>query len=142
MKVLFDTNVVLDLLLERKPFVQHSELLFAEVEKGSITGYLSATTITTIFYLATKAVNIKAANQMVSGLLELFDVAAVNRLVLEDALSLKFPDFEDAVLHEAARHAGAQAIVTRNENDFQKATLAIYTPIELVKILTSVLTVK
>lgn len=135
MKVLFDTNVVLDLLLEREPFVTQSALLFAEVEKGEMIGYLSATTITTIFYLATKAVNVKKAHQEVSNLLELFDVAAVNRLVLEDALSLRFSDFEDAVLHEAARHAGAQAIVTRNASDFQSATLAIYSPTELVKIL-------
>lgn len=141
MKVLFDTNVVLDLLLDREPFVQRSAYLFAEVEKGGIIGFLSATTITTVYYLATKAVNIKIAQQKISRLLELFDVAAVNRLVLKDALSLQFSDFEDAVLHEAARHAGVNAIVTRNGSDFKKARLAIYSPGELIKIMALALTV-
>lgn len=55
--------------------------------------------------------------------------------MLDDALALDFQDFEDAVLHETARHAGAESIVTRNPDDFATASLAIYTPTELLSLL-------
>jgi hypothetical protein len=105
--------------------------LFAHVERGTVDGLLGATTLTTIHYLAAKAVGDERAREHVGTLLQLFDVAPVTRAVLEDALALSFTDFEDAVLHEAARHARADGIVTRNASDFAAATLAVYTPAEL-----------
>jgi len=61
----------------------------------------------------------------------------VNRVVIEGALELKFTDYEDAVLHEAARHAGAQYIVTRDISGFVKSIIPVHTPIELVNMLES-----
>ena len=69
------------------------------------------------------------------GLLRLFDVAAVNRQVLVETADLGFADYEDAVLHSAARTAGANGIVTRNTADFSAASLSVYTPTELLTIL-------
>lgn len=63
-------------------------------------------------------------------------MAPVNRLVLEAALAGDFNDFEDAVIHEAACHVGADAIVTRNRKDFRKARIMVCTPEEIAKILT------
>ena len=66
-------------------------------------------------------------------LLRLFDVAPVNRVVLETALEARgFTDFEDAVLHEAARQVGADALVTRNGKDFRRAKLAVYGPEDFI----------
>lgn len=135
MKILFDTNVILDLLLDRKPFVEHAQSLFEKVEAGKIDGYLCATTITTLDYLLTKALSAKEATHIIKKLMKLFEIAPVNRLILEDALDSSFADFEDGVLHAAAIHCGAQAIITRNEKDFPKAKLAIYTPEELLNAL-------
>lgn len=132
MKILFDTNVVLDLLLDREPFVAEATQLFLLVERGDITGVLCASTITTIHYLATKAVGIKNARQQITKLLQLFEVAAVNRAVLENALQLQFTDYEDAVLYESARHNGTEIIVTRDKGGFKKSKLTIYTPQEFL----------
>ncbi len=96
---------------------------------------MSATTVTTIYYLATKSVGAEQARREVRKLLALCAVAPVNRPVLEAAMELDFTDFEDAVLHEAARHAGADAIVTRDLRDFKKATLTTIAPEECAKIL-------
>ena len=73
MKVLFDTNVVMDLLLDRKPFVGPVAELFSKVERGDLMGCLCATTITTIFYLASKIVGIKKARSEVEKLLTLLN---------------------------------------------------------------------
>ncbi len=134
MKVLFDTNVVLDLLLDREPWSKTAAELFSKVESGAVEGYLGATTVTTIYYLATKSVGAKQARREVRKLLSLCTVAPVNRPVLEAALELDFSDFEDAVLHEAARQANAEAIVTRDRGGFKKATLSILAPEECAKI--------
>lgn len=64
-------------------------------------------------------------------LLVVFEIAPVNRPVLASATDLKISDFEDAVLHEAARQVGAQAIVSRNRGDFRGCELPIYMPEEL-----------
>jgi len=136
MKILFDTNVVLDLLLDRAPFAEEAAQLFAQVEQGRIIGALSATTITTIHYLAIKTLGNAQARLHVSHLLQLFEIAPVTRGVLEEAITLNFSDFEDAVLHEAGRHSDVQAIVTRDNTGFKKAKLLIYSPAELLKILT------
>lgn len=131
MRVLFDTNVVLDLLLGRAPFVQVAARLVGRVERGQIEGLLCATTVTTIHYLLAKELGRQAARDAVGTLLTLFSVAPVDDRTLSLALDLPFPDFEDAVLHEAARLAGARAIVTRNGSDFRGAVLPIDSPNEL-----------
>lgn len=135
MKVLFDTNVVLDLILDRAPFANDAAKLFADVEHGKILGLLGATTVTTIHYLVTKSLGPTKSVRVVEDLLHLFDIAHVNRLTLESALHLKFPDFEDAVLHEAAAHSGAQIITTRDISGFKHATVAVYSPKELLRII-------
>ena len=133
MNILFDTNVVLDVLLDRKPFSAPASVIFSLVEAGEFIGFLGATTVTTIFYLATKVVGKKQAEEEISKLLSIFAIAPVNRAVLEAAINSKFTDFEDAVLYESARHASAQAIVTRDAVGFKYAKISVYSPEELVK---------
>jgi predicted nucleic acid-binding protein len=135
LRVLFDTNVVLDLLLDRAPFAEASEQILSRVETGELAGYLCATTITTIHYLAAKALGAQRALAEVRKLLALFEIASVNRPILENALESDFSDFEDSVLHEAAMQVGADAIVTRNQSDFRQARLPVHSPEEMIQIL-------
>jgi predicted nucleic acid-binding protein len=134
-KVLLDTNIILDVVLAREPYVAVAKQLFASIENGLLTGYLCATTVTTIDYLATKVVGAPQAQQEIQKLLNLFEIAPVNRAVLEAALATGFADFEDAVLYESARQIGVAAIITRNAKDFKQATLPIYSPLEIAQAL-------
>jgi len=137
MKVLFDTNVILDVLLDREPFVNDAAYLLSKVELAEITGFICATTVTTIHYLATKSLGTNAASRHIDTLLALFVIAPVNRLVLEGAVKSKFNDFEDAVLHESALHAGVKYIVTRNSIDFKRSQLPVFEPREFINTLES-----
>jgi predicted nucleic acid-binding protein len=137
LRVLFDTNVVLDVMLDRKPFAEDAVRLFSQVEGGSLSGWICATTVTTIHYLATKVIGADRANEAMRQLLSLFEVAAVNRGVLESALQLPFADFQDAVIHEAARHVALEGIITRDHAGFQRAFLPVYSPKELLSALDS-----
>lgn len=132
MKVLFDTNVVLDVLLDREPHVGVAVKLFALVDNDRLEGSLCATTVTTVFYIAAKSFGRKRALSQVRDLLDLFAIADVDRDVLDRALDLDFADFEDAVAHEAARASGVAAIVTRDGRDFANASLPVFDPAELL----------
>ena len=87
MKFLIDTNVVLDLLLDRMPFADDAAQLFDQAERGNISAVLCGTTVTTIFYIAPKTIGARKAKQAVGELLSLCEIAPVGRAVLEDALS-------------------------------------------------------
>ena len=137
MKVLFDTNIILDVLLDRKPFAEHASFLLSKVERSEINGFLCATTVTTIHYLLSKHLDKEKASISISSIVGLFEVASVNRIVIESALKSKFTDFEDSVLHESARHAGVEYIITRNIKDFKKSTIPVFTPTEFLSILES-----
>lgn len=131
MKVLFDTNVVLDVLLDREPHVDPASKLFSLVDSGRIDGAVCATTITTIYYIAAKSFSAAKAKKEIQTLLAMFEGASVDKQVLDAALQLAFPDYEDAVLHEAAQTVGADAIVTRDQAGFPRAKLPILAPAEL-----------
>ena len=129
---MFDTNVVLDLLLDREPFVVEAKVLISKVEQGEFIGLLCATTITTIHYLLLKANGKEKSTEIIESLLKLFEIAPVTRIVLEDALHSKDKDYEDAVLYKSAYHAGASMIVTRDRKGFSKAEIPVLNPEELL----------
>ncbi len=131
MKILFDTNIVLDVLLNRAPYSTVATQLFSAVEHRHIQGYLCATTLTTIDYLATKTVGKTEAKIAICSLLELFSIAEVNQSILKAATFSDFNDFEDAVLYQAGVYAGVDGFVTRNGKDFKTALHPIFTPDEL-----------
>ena len=119
------------LLLNREPFSDDAAFLMSLVEQSEIIGFICATTVTTIYYLAEKALGHQAASRHIRTLLNLFVVAPVNRVALEGAAASKFKDFEDAVIHASAIHAGAEYIVTRNSSDFKESRLPVFSPTDL-----------
>ena len=135
MNVLFDINVILDVLFERQPFMSEALTLFAKVEHGEMNGVIAASAVTTIFYLTIKVLGKAKTEDMLHSLLGLFQVAPVNRLVIEEALQSQFANFEDAVIYQSGRHFNVDALVTRNTQDFKKAKIPVYSPVELLKIL-------
>jgi len=138
MRVLFDTNIVLDLLLDREPFSQDAQTLVSKVEKGEITGLLCATTITTIHYLIGRSSRKEKSVEIIKSLLKLFEIANVTRAVLEEALEVNDRDYEDSVLYKSAYHAGAGMIVTRDRNGFGKSDIPVMNPQELLALLESI----
>ena len=137
MNVLFDTNIILDVLLDRKPFSEYASALMSKVERSEINGFLCATTVTTIHYLLSKSLDKKHATVSINSITSLFEIASVNRVVIENAMKSKYTDFEDSFLHESARHAGAGYIVTRNIKDFKNSKIPVFTSIEFLSMLES-----
>ena len=127
-KVLVDINVVLDVLLDRQPHVGGSAAVWAAIETGRAEGLLAAHAVTTIHYLVRKELGTARARRTVSSILRVFSVATVDGAVIEDALHLSLPDFEDAVTVSAARFAGCDYIVTRDPKGFRGSPIRLLTP--------------
>ena len=132
MRVIIATNVVLDVLLDRDPFVKAAVDIFRLAEESRIEAFLCATTITTIDYLLTHALPEPVARDALHRLISIFEIATVNRPVIERALGSKIHDFEDAVLDEAGQMAGADAVITRNTKDFTGSVLKVFEPSEFL----------
>lgn len=132
MIALVDTNVLLDVMLSREPHLAASSAVVAAVETGRCRGLLCATTITTIHYIAERHIGHQASLERIAELMSIFGVAAVNQAVLRLAVGRDMPDFEDAVLHEAALQAGGQCIVTRNVDGFPAAEIPVYSPEQFI----------
>jgi predicted nucleic acid-binding protein len=127
-RVLFDINVVLDVLLDRKPHAEASAAAWAAVETGTVEGLLAAHGVTTIHYLVGREMGAARARGIVSAILRVFGIAAVNSAVVQEALQLSCPDFEDAVAAAAARQTGCDYIVTRGPKGFRGSPVRPMTP--------------
>ncbi|WP_035990344.1 PIN domain-containing protein [Leptolyngbya sp. KIOST-1] len=132
MKVLVDTNIVLDVILEREPFVESATDLFALIENGKIQGYIAATTITNIFYIVRKLEGREVALDAIARLLRGFNLCAVESQVIQRALELNLPDFEDGVQLACAVLGNLDAIAIRDGGDFQGVNFTILSTASLV----------
>lgn len=137
MKVLFDTNVLLEFLLDRPPFSEPAAELLSRADRGDIQVFACAISFTTIFYLARKAVGLSNAREHIKALLSILDVAPVSRATLEAAIAGTASDFEDAVIAESARQINAQVILTRDAKGFAKSSIPVHSPGSLLAILNS-----
>jgi len=127
-RILLDTNVVLDVLLDRQPYVDASAAAWSAVETGVSEGMLAAHAVTTIHYLIRREMGNTRAAKTVSAMLRVFGVAAVDSTVIQEALQLPVSDFEDAVTAAAARLAGCECIVTRDPRGFRGSPVRSLTP--------------
>lgn len=128
MKLLVDTNVFLDVILERKDLMRESAAVLDAIEDGRAEGYVSSHALTTIHYIVAKANGRAAAATAISDVLDLCEVVAVNEADFQRALALGLKDFEDAVQVAAALHVGADYLVSRNERDFKDSPIEVRSP--------------
>ena len=133
-RILLDTNVILDIALNRKPFVQKSGELLLYLEKNRIPAYISATTVTDIYFIAQRKTSHNKAIGFLKNLFDFIGIAGVDSISILNALNSNMKDFEDAVQSETAKQNSIKIIITRNQDDFKNSGLEIYSPKEFLDI--------
>lgn len=128
LRVLLDTNVLLDVLLARQPWAADAERVLDALRSGPVRGGVAAHTVTTLYYIAARTMGRAPAWQALGDLLGVVDVVAVDAAVLAEALTLPMRDFEDAVQAVCARRYGADLIVTRDPRDFAAVGIPVTSP--------------
>lgn len=137
MNVLFDADVILDVLLDREPHEAASYKLLTLVEKGYITGWIGSGTVNTLYYLMAGELEHKWVKRHLIEVLDLFRIIPVTSDILEKSIKSNFLDFEDAVLCHAAEERALDYIITRNKINF-KGKIQVYAPEELLNILEAI----
>ncbi|WP_375328225.1 type II toxin-antitoxin system VapC family toxin [Microcystis sp. BLCC-F210] len=137
MKVLLDTNIIIDIALERQPYFTNSETVLAFVEQGQIEGYISASTISDLYYLIRKQKGRDLTIEFLQEILTFCQIATVNQAAIRMAFTTNFQDFEDSIQYSSALVNQLDAIITRNPQDFPIVTPRIITPEQLIAELTN-----
>lgn len=128
MRLLLDTNIVLDVLLAREPWVEQAKALWAAVDDGRLEAFVTTSTLTDIFYVARRLRDAASAWDAIRLCLDAFEICAIDRITLEVAVTMPGRDFEDNLQVAAALHSNLDAIVTRNLGDFAFSSVPILSP--------------
>jgi len=132
LRALIDTNVALDLLQRREPFVNDAMMLFALAEEGRIDLRLSSDAISTIFYLVAKDAGRASAHKAIELLMDFVTTVPLDDAAILRANASPIDNLEDALVAEAALQAHVDALVTRDTRGFAKADIPVLTPAEAV----------
>jgi len=133
MTILLDTNVVLDILLNRQPWYTDAALIFGLSQQNLIQSYISASSITDIFYITQKEQGKNAAREAIKRLLRVFKPATVTDRDIYQALELEWDDFEDSVQFIVGEGLSVDYIVTRNTKDFTLGSIKTVTPEQFIQ---------
>ena len=135
MKILVDTNVILDVLCDRKAFVADSLKVFKYCEANIIAGYISAMSIPNIMYIMRREIGSASAKNIMASLNMIFSIADLREKDLMKATELSFNDYEDAIQSACAMRLKADYIVTRNIKDFKNSIVPAISPAELFELI-------
>ena len=133
-KILIDTDIILDLLMKRKPYYQPSVKLFKLIENKKVIGYVSSLIFTNLFYIIRKVEGNEKARNSLKKLKLLVKVLAVDDKIIELGLSSDFKDFEDSIQYYVALENGIKKIITRNVDDYKYSKLPVFTAEEYINL--------
>jgi predicted nucleic acid-binding protein len=127
-RLFFDTNVLLDHLLDRQPFADDAAELWSMAERREITGCISAFSFNLVYYIVRHHTDERTAHRAIKGLRSVFDVVEVDAQIINQAIDSGFPDFEDAVQHVCALRAQATHLLTRDIAGFRRSEVPVVAP--------------
>jgi len=129
MRVLIDTNVLLDYLAKREPFLESATIIFDACADGKVDGCIAAHSFSNIFYILRSVFSVAERRNLLLNLCRLFSVEGIDQSTIESAIQNEsFDDFEDALQEECANSFGAEYIITRNPSDFKQSSVPPISP--------------
>ena len=128
-KVLIDTDVILDFFFDRKPFSNEASQILSQCERKKIEGFVTPVMISNVYYILRKTDKHEKVIQHLKMLMNIIDIAIINKKIILDALHSGFKDFEDALQNSSAQNENdIRIIITRNVKDYKTSSLAVMTP--------------
>ncbi|MEX0982214.1 MAG: PIN domain-containing protein [Bacteroidales bacterium] len=134
MRLLIDTNIILDIALKRDPFFKASADFFKSINNKTIFGFVTATTVTDIYYIAKKERGHSIAIEFIGNLIQLVDLIGIDKEIIIEALTLDLVDFEDSIQSVASSYNQIDLIITRNTKDFKASKIKAMTPVEFLSL--------
>lgn len=136
MRVLIDTNVVLDALLGREPYFGNADYILKLCADKKIEGYIAAHSVSDMFYILRKDMSEEHRREVLLNVCEILEILGINSAIVKTALHNKeFRDLEDCLQDECAQSVGAEYIVTRNIKDYSVSKIPAVLPADFLKLL-------
>ncbi len=132
-RALLNTNIILDIALNWDSFYEDALKLFILIDEEELSGSVTASTITDIYYISKKEQGHHTAINFIKNLIEVVDIIGVDKETISRALSSEMKDFEDAIQSTAAELNQLDLILTRNKSDFIGSAIEVLTPEEFLK---------
>ena len=134
-KILIDTNVLLDYLLERQPFFEDAKNVILSCTEGNTNGCIAAHSISNMFFILRKDYTARERREILLSLCTIFDIEGIDKTKLLSGLANQdFTDFEDCLQMECAKSYGAEYIITRNISDYLKSDIKALLPKDYLKL--------
>ena len=137
LRVLLDTNILLDLTLRREPWLTEAQVMWNARDARQIVCYVPASALTDLYYISRKHIGNTRARDALHYCLANFEICAIHRLIVEHALTLPGNDVEDNIIIACALAEALDLIVTRNVSDFQHAPIQAIEPTDILTYLTT-----
>jgi len=129
-----DTDVIIDFLVDRKPYSREAAILFTLIDQKKLKGYASSLTFSNLFYVLRKIEPQKKVISKLDSLSNLLTVLKVDEQNIRDAIDSGFPDFEDSIQYFCALECKkVEVIITRNTKDYKRTSLPVMTPGDFLK---------
>ena len=135
MRLLLDTNIILDIGLKREPFYKDSADVFTKIDNKTTFGFVTATTITDIYYIAKKDKGHSLAIEFIGNLIQFVDLIGIDKGIIIEALSSNLTDFEDSIQSIASSYNGIDFIITRNTKDFKNSSIKALSPVNFLRLI-------
>jgi predicted nucleic acid-binding protein len=133
-RILLDSDVILDLFFDRKPFSDDSAIIFKLCHQNKIGAFVTPVIISNVYYLLRKVSTHAKVKEKLTLLLSFTNILIIDKNTINQALSSNFSDFEDALQNYAAENnKSISAIITRNVKDYQHSKIAVLTPNSYIK---------
>jgi len=133
-RIFIDTDVIIDFLIDRKPFLDNANKIFVKGENKELKLYASSLCFNNIFYITRRFIGEKEARNLLFQLEKITEILPVDKSIIKTSLRSKFKDFEDGVQNYCAKKAGIKIIVTRDKKDYRESDLSVYNPEEFLKL--------
>ena len=131
-KIFLDTNILLDVLLDRSPYVHPAQVIWSLAEKKKIRAAVSALSLRNVFFIIKKLSSSEKGYKAVETLVDLFQIVEVGSKMIQKALEIRLPDFEDAIQYYAALKFRAGVMISRDRSGFKASRIPIMDSAEFV----------
>ena len=129
-----DTDVIIDFLIDRKPYSREAAIIFTLIDEKKLKGYISSLTFSNLYYVLHKVEPHKKVISKLDSLSKLLTVLKVDDHMIRNAIDSGFPDFEDSIQYFSALDCKKiEVIITRNTKDYKYSSLPVMTPGDYLK---------
>ena len=136
MRILLDTCIIIDALQAREPFREDAEKIFLHAANNHYTGYITAKSVTDIYYLTHRYTHSdQESRRILSSLFTIFQVLDTDAIDCQKAILSDMSDYEDAVMVETALRTEIDYIITRNVKDYSRSKIRVLQPCEFLQLL-------